>query len=60
MTVVLFALALFVGICYIMRGEKVGFIGKYIFEGLFGVFGGSAILVPLADSQSRYFSQARR
>ena len=47
MTVVLFALALFVGICYIMRGEKVGFIGKYIFEGLFGVFGGSAILVPL-------------
>lgn len=45
-TIVLFAVALFVGICFITRGTKVGFIGKFIYEGLFGIFGGSAILVP--------------
>lgn len=45
-TIILFAVALFVGICFIWR-DDVGVIGKFIFEGLFGVFGGSAILVPL-------------
>lgn len=44
-TVALFALALFVGICFIWH-DSVGVIGKFIFEGLFGIFGGSAILVP--------------
>lgn len=45
-TIVLFAVALFVGICFIWR-DSVGIIGRFIFEGLFGIFGGSAILVPL-------------
>ena len=44
-TVALFALALFVGICFILPSAG-GVIGKFIFEGLFGIFGGSAILVP--------------
>ena len=44
-TVALFALALFVGICFIWH-DSVCFIGKFIFEGLFGILGGSAILVP--------------
>lgn len=45
MTIVLFALALFVGICFILPGAG-GVIGKFLFEGLFGAFGGSAIIIP--------------